>query len=94
MPKLSKSIDTYLIEDTTPFQVMSALIILVTMAISNEPLLPTTSQNMVLCFITSSYPLYLLAYCHLAVHDSWALVKAEVINTSSQYIHTYHTLAL
>jgi len=62
------------------FQVMSTLITLVTMAISNEPLLSTTSQSTDICPITSST--LLLAYYHLmAVHNSWALVKAEVIKT-------------
>ena len=62
--------------------VMSTLISLVTMAISNEPLLPTTSQSSV---HVTYHILYtpLLAYYHLmAVHNSWALiVKAEVIKT-------------
>jgi len=40
--------------------VMSTLIILVTMAISNEPLLPTTSQNIVLVLYHIFIPLSLL----------------------------------
>ena len=52
---------------------MSTLITLViTMAISNEPLLPTTSQDTILMTL-------MIAYYHLmAVHNSWARVKAEL----------------